>query len=277
MLKAHEQMLDVTLVSEEGVSVQAHKIVLSAGSNFFEDIFMNNQQSNVLLFLKGVLAQEIECILDLFYDGVTVVRQESLEKFLELSKTLKIKGIHNVSSDMEEENDENQPTQTSNTYFVEAKIIPNVESLEKENVVDEYQFKNAVDLEGAVKLNEDHYTKDIIFEEGHQTKSLQKTSSNQRMRLRKPNNSRTHLRLSMTCEYCGKSLFTQKNLEKHIESLHKNDFYNCKDCGKGDMSKMAFKIHAKNFHSGTNYSCDICGKEKMQYRIYVKHMSQNHG
>ena len=41
-LRCEQRLFDVTLVTEDGQQLQAHKIILSAGSNFFNDIFMNS-------------------------------------------------------------------------------------------------------------------------------------------------------------------------------------------------------------------------------------------
>ena len=37
-LREHHSLFDVTLVTEDGKHIQAHKIILSAGSHFFNDI-----------------------------------------------------------------------------------------------------------------------------------------------------------------------------------------------------------------------------------------------
>ena len=53
-LKEDQRLFDVTLVTEDGQHVQAHRIILSAGSNFFSDIFKKSNHKNVLVYLKGI-------------------------------------------------------------------------------------------------------------------------------------------------------------------------------------------------------------------------------
>ena len=51
------------------------------------------------------------------------------------------------------------------------------------------------------------------------------------------------------CTYCGKSFFEQKNLKKHIASVHegKKD-YNCDICGRAFAAKCNLYRHKKIIH-----------------------------
>ena len=97
---------DVTLACDDGGEmVPAHKIVLSAGSSFFEAAFKRIgkiQSSNPLLYLKGVEKQELELLLTFLYTGEVNVLKEKLEKFLEVAKDLGVKGFHPEKQEQEE-------------------------------------------------------------------------------------------------------------------------------------------------------------------------------
>ena len=54
-LRENQRLFDVTLVTDDGQHMQAHKVVLSAGSNFFRNIFMKGNHSNMLVYLKGIV------------------------------------------------------------------------------------------------------------------------------------------------------------------------------------------------------------------------------
>ena len=41
-LREDQRLFDVTLATEDGQEIKAHKIVLSAGSDFFNNIFLRN-------------------------------------------------------------------------------------------------------------------------------------------------------------------------------------------------------------------------------------------
>ena len=53
-LRADQRLFDVTLATDDGQFIQAHKMVLSAGSSFFNDIFLKNDPFNMGIYLKGI-------------------------------------------------------------------------------------------------------------------------------------------------------------------------------------------------------------------------------
>ena len=53
ILREDQRLFDVTLVTDDGQHIQAHKIILSAGSHFFSDIFLKSNQTNMLIFLNS--------------------------------------------------------------------------------------------------------------------------------------------------------------------------------------------------------------------------------
>ena len=90
-LRAEEKLFDVTLATGDGQRVQAHKIILSAGSNFFSEIFMESNHPNMLIYLKGINSVELNSVLDFIYNGETFVTQEEREEFFETGKELNVK------------------------------------------------------------------------------------------------------------------------------------------------------------------------------------------
>merc|ERR1719430_2438035 len=93
ILREYQRLFDVTLVSEDGQHIQAHKIILSAGSQFFRDIFLKSNQTNMLIYLKGINSVQLEHLLDFVYNGEASVGQEELKEFLETGKELQVKGF----------------------------------------------------------------------------------------------------------------------------------------------------------------------------------------
>ena len=86
-------MFDVTLVTDDGQHIKAHKIILSAGSHLFSDIFLKSNQTNMLIYLKGIDSVQLEYILDFLYNGEASVGQEELKEFLETGEELQVKGF----------------------------------------------------------------------------------------------------------------------------------------------------------------------------------------
>ena len=93
IIREDQRLFDVTLVTDEGQQIKAHKIILSAGSHFFSDIFLKSNQTNMLIYLKGIDSVQLEYILDFLYNGKASVGQEELKEFLETGKELQVKGF----------------------------------------------------------------------------------------------------------------------------------------------------------------------------------------
>ena len=84
---------DVTLVGDDNAQIAAHKLVLSACSEYFKNIFKSNKHSHPLLCLEGVKSKEIKNILDYIYNGEVNIHQEELDRFLELAQRFKLKAF----------------------------------------------------------------------------------------------------------------------------------------------------------------------------------------
>merc|ERR1712179_362579 len=93
IIREDKRMFDVTLVTDDGQHMQAHKVVLSAGSHFFSDIFLKSNQTSMLIYLKGINSVQLKCLLDFIYNGEASIGQEELKEFLETGKELQVKGF----------------------------------------------------------------------------------------------------------------------------------------------------------------------------------------
>lgn len=84
---------NVTL-SAEGRTVKCHQEILSACSNWFENILssVENYQHPIIL-LKDVSFIELEYIVNFMYSGEVVVPQEEIQSFLKTAELLEIKGL----------------------------------------------------------------------------------------------------------------------------------------------------------------------------------------
>ena len=51
--RSEGKLFYVTLASDDGHQIQAHKMISSAGSDFFRNIFSQCNQNNMLVYLKG--------------------------------------------------------------------------------------------------------------------------------------------------------------------------------------------------------------------------------
>ena len=92
-LRVEQDFFDVTLVCDDGEQIEAHKIVLSAGSQFFRDILRKAKHPSSFIYLKGINRYDLKYLLDFLYNGEVEIGQEELNNFLKTAKALKVKGL----------------------------------------------------------------------------------------------------------------------------------------------------------------------------------------
>jgi len=96
--RQNEELFDVKLgcaTSDGGaVTTKAHKLVLSAYSPVFKDMF-GRLKDNIdpYIFLKGVSQENLSGILDFMYQGSVDISKPELKSFLADAEELQIKGL----------------------------------------------------------------------------------------------------------------------------------------------------------------------------------------
>ena len=90
----HQQdFADVTLATEDGHQVLAHRLILSSSSQFFRVIFLRNPHKNPVLYFLGIKQKELLGVLEYVYLGEADIGVEEVETFLNVGKQLQIKGL----------------------------------------------------------------------------------------------------------------------------------------------------------------------------------------
>lgn len=86
------ELVDVTL-SCEGKQLKAHKIVLSACSIYFLELFRDNPCKHPIIILRDIKFQAMMDILNFMYVGEVNVAMENLNMFLKTAEYLQVKGL----------------------------------------------------------------------------------------------------------------------------------------------------------------------------------------
>merc|ERR1712129_275294 len=107
---------DVTLVAEDGQQVVAHRVILAASSSFFQSLLGETKHPHPLVFMRGVLWEVLEAVVDFLYFGETTVSQEHLESFLEIAGELELQGL---KRSVEPTNYENKEFTSRSENFLE--------------------------------------------------------------------------------------------------------------------------------------------------------------
>ena len=227
MFRNEEYLHDVTLVSDDHNKVPAHKLVLSACSEYFKDIFQNNQHSHPLLCLDGISSSDLKNILDYIYNGQVEIYQDNLDRFLVVAQRLKLEGL-SKENDMEEEvaneafdnvlkeEAEIQETPTTEYSNTEVKTKRKVPKEKTENSVGTIAITSSDDVNAInQKVNE----------------CMEKQSDG-----------------SYRCNVCGKNMMHMYNMMKHIETHMDGLTFNCPICQKSFRSRNSLYGHKTRFH-----------------------------
>ena len=73
---------DVTLLSEDLIAVEAHRMVLSAASPVLRNVLRINPTVRTQLFLKGIKHQQLDSVLKFIYHGEVQVPSREINNFL---------------------------------------------------------------------------------------------------------------------------------------------------------------------------------------------------
>ena len=222
-LRNETKLLDVTLVGNDHQQVSAHKLVLSACSEVFQEIFNHNTSSNLVLYLESVDSKEINLLLNYIYQGEVQIFQEYLDRFLEIAEKFKLNGLltdnensHVQDSIKVQEEEESNFIQDRNTYLSHKMSRPPKTNVSETKIVlPSKQFVDSSNSEVETKFSE------LIVKEDNM---YQCTVCDRRMQGRTfmSRHLETHLSgLSYECPMCG-SFRSTNSLIKHETVYHRS-------------------------------------------------------
>ena len=229
LLRNEEYLHDVTLVSDDNKQVSAHKLVLSACSEYFKNIFRNNHKhQHPLLCLDGLSSTDLTNVLDYIYNGEVQIYQDNLDRFLAVAQKFKLEGLLG-GEDQSEEIAYNDTT----SNVKEEDCIQNYESyvmpvqLEKERKTKPRDQVQKVD--GTISLNTN----------GNELNDIDEKLMEHVARL--PNK-------TLQCKICGKTASQLSNIKNHIETHVEGLSFPCPVCGKTFRSRHTMRSHKSQNH-----------------------------
>ena len=142
---------DVTLVTDDNKTIQAHKLILSAGSKYFRDILSDKSHPHPMLCLDGVSSEYLACIIKYLYVGEVSVPQSSLQKFLKIANKFKCYGLNEDEPEMEKGDGQHFDTEISSIV----KNVPEPPLLDKTDIVDlcDDRDKRLVDIKAEAEIS----------------------------------------------------------------------------------------------------------------------------
>ena len=247
IIKEDHRFFDVTLITDDGQHIQAHKIILSAGSHFFNDIFLKSNQANMLIYLKGIHSVQLVNLLDFIYNGEASVGQEELKEFLETGKELQVKGFEAYVAGVGESGEEKSAQGDPVRYLDEKDDRGNaLEPSLEQHYGSEVSFRNTT--EGKIQINA-HSDLDLqILEMIEKSVGVWKCKVCGKTSISKNDMRRhaeTHIEgMSHVCHICNKSFPIRNRLRNHIDKIH-TELLSCDLCGRSGMTKGAYYDHKK--------------------------------
>ena len=236
-LKDDRDFLDVTLASEDGKQVEAHKVILAISSPFFQNLLKRNKHPHPLIYMRGVKSQDLLAIMDFLYFGEANVFQENLNSFLAIAEELQLKGVMgNASSD-----EANQTKTDTPIHKKKDKILNlNKPSMSKPSLVTQNNF-----IEESSNIGQgDKIVALTSYFSGNVQELDEKCNSMMEKTLKK----NAHGQPLYKCVPCGKEA-KSGDLKKHIEANHiEGTSIPCDFCEKTFRSRDSFGKHLRHFH-----------------------------
>ena len=211
VLRTKSNFQDVTLVSDDHKQLFAHRVVLTACSEYFNDVLSQNTHSHPLLCLDGIKFKELNNVLDYIYNGEVQIYQEDLDRFLQIAQRLKLQGLLSPKDNEQKENIEEPTTLEAKMNGSENKnVIVPVQNKETRIIaMDSVDFQNIEEL-------------DIYIDE-------QITSTEE----------------GYKCNICKRMSKIRGNIKEHIE-VHINGLsFNCDLCGHTLNSRTTLRYHKR--------------------------------
>jgi len=218
-----EDFTNVTLVTDGGRILKAHKVVLSSFSPFFKALLVNNAHQHPLLYLRGVQYEDLRGILDFIYLGQTKVEMHQVNRFIDLATDLQIKGLRTDGGidGGTEGGTEGGTASASDGRTAGGKAAVHCKSTGNENVQEDYSFLN---------------NRDGVVNELNSTA------------IKKENVSLTDPLYFYACHLCEYQAEIKSVLISHIETTHTEGINSCNQCDFNPVNHQNLLEHKEQCH-----------------------------
>ena len=233
LFRNEDYLHDVTLVTDDHRQISAHKLVLSACSQYFKNIFKNNSKhSHPLLCLEGISSKQLSMIMDYVYNGEVQIYQDYVDKFLVVARRLKLEGL----------NDGGNTEGNVDIQYIRPKVEV-FQPLDEEQIIAE--------AEDPLKCEQEAPKKKL----GNSVGTVAVTQSTEDIN---PINEQVFkyleecfdggYRYTYRCSLCGVRMPKKPHILNHIETHIKGVSYTCQICQKSFRNKNLWSSHKSRFH-----------------------------
>ena len=209
-MKTDDTFADVTLVSDDGREVRAHKVVLGACSPMIKEL-LTKKDTNII-DLNGIAMEEINSILQFIYLGEVAICEGRMKEFFYAAQKLKIKEL---SKEAKMQVESKNKTNTQSTDNIQSK---NEVAMYVSNQCDKQSKSSQSSLTRNIQKKPeglkypcnqcDYQATYSIYDLKKHIKSI-------------------HEGVKYACNQCDQQFKTQSNRARHIQSVHKGVKYDC--------------------------------------------------
>ena len=218
-LREGQDFTNVTLACEDGLQLEAHKLILAATSPFFQDLFRRNRHEYSMIYMRGVKSEDLVAIIDFLYYGEVNVHEDNLKAFLTLAEELRLKGL----TQQESKGDNKEIQKLTQPADYESAVL----SAKKSDQFDPSESGGKVDLN---KFSETIETKEV--------KNVTKGKGKEKQENQFP------------CLLCKKKYRTYNHLNTHKMKEHEEKKYMCELCDFQSSWLSHFLSHKQSKHEG---------------------------
>ena len=267
-----QKLSDVTLATEDGGQIAAHKVILSTSSPLFKRLLQRNPNSHPLLYLMGIQLIEVEQLLSYIYLGKCDLTQAQLPAFMAAGKLLEIDGLDLGDKEFESEAAYKQKEEHLGLF------VQNHSPEDKFSALDANDTRN---MEGG--------TQNLIVgleESSHDSSKDEHVAVTEECTDMSMANVKTEIAVEThnlkvdgnkgQCQFCDYRPANRRHLNQHVRNVHQGLKYECMHCDYKTGDKSNLKKHIEKTHMGITYSCSICQqvfnlKERLKRHVDVKH------
>ena len=226
---------DVTLICEEYKQIEAHRVILSAGSPFFSYVLKKNKHSHPVIYMRGLKSKDLIAIVDFIYHGEANINQEDLDSFLVIAEELQLKGLEGSNEEREDDNN----IQVNEAIHPKHKIIPKQEiTLDTDILEEKLEDYNTIAIHQSI-IQSKKLAGLISFDSKNEELEAKISSMVESI-----NDGEYRYR----CSVCGKLGKNRQATSRHVESHLEGVSHPCSICGKVSSSRGALRVHIQSYH-----------------------------
>ena len=247
---------DVTLVSEDGQHLVAHRAVLAQASSFLRSILYESLQQRTFLYLGMVKKHVLQELLRFLYMGQCQIQRDSIEQLVQLARQLKIKEL-------------------------EKALVVVEEGGKYPDVIEEEKYSKPSNLS---KPKENSKKETNHVQQPQNEIRSQPINTNQ-LKI----NDLAFIAIVDDGELCGKSgcqyqyrASRKRDLPRHQNSIHCPSYETntlvCKLCKTGGKTPTSMANHIKRMMCDKQFPCNGCGdafrnKQQLKEHMLMKHLA----